>query len=108
MMVDSRRWSVEAKEFEVMIKGGLLGARIMERRKGKQRSIFIHRDEITWLVGALEMVVDVETSKVFWDQARVGYPRLITQKCSNRHGRFLTIEEFDGRKRSGSILIPEG
>ena len=56
---------MEAKEFEVMIKGGLLGARIIERRKGKQRSIFIHRDKITWLVGALEMVVDVETSEVF-------------------------------------------
>ena len=54
------------------------------------------------------MVVDVETFEVFWDQSRAGYPHLITQKCSNRHGRFLTIEEFDGSKRSSSILIPEG
>ena len=108
IMVDTRRWTVEAKEFELMIKGGRSGVTIVERRNGKQRSVFIHRDELTWLVEALELVVDVETSEVFWDQARAGYPRLITQKCSNRHGRFLTIEEFDGRKRSGSIFIPEG
>ena len=42
-----KRWSVEAKEFEVMIKGGMSGVRIVERRKGKQRSIFVHRNEIS-------------------------------------------------------------
>ena len=54
--------------------------------------------------------MDVETSEVFWDQSRVGYPRIITQKCSNRHGHgwFLTIEEFVGRRQCGTILIPEG
>jgi hypothetical protein len=59
-------------------------------------------------VGTVKEVVVVETSKVFWDQSRAGYPRIITQKCSNKHGRFLTVEEFDGRRRGGAILIPEG
>jgi hypothetical protein len=107
-MVESRRWTVEAKDFEVMIKGGLSGVRIVEKRNGKQMSVFVHRDELSWLIGALEVVVDVDTSEIFWDQARAGYPRLITQKCSNRHGRFLTIEECEGRKRSGTVLVPEG
>jgi hypothetical protein len=37
-----------------------------------------------------------------------GFPRIITQKCGNRHGHFLLIEEFDGRRRNGTIRIPEG
>jgi hypothetical protein len=69
----------------------------------------MQKDELAWLVGLVEKVVEVETSKVLWDQSRVGYPRIIAHKCSNRHGRFLTIEEFDGRrKRCGAILILEG
>jgi hypothetical protein len=81
---------------------------IVERRNNKQRSIFVHKDEISWLVGALEVAADVDSLEVFWDQTRAGYIHLITQRCFNRHGRFLTIEEYDGRRRSGSILIPEG
>jgi hypothetical protein len=30
------------------------------------------------------------------------------QCCSNIHGCFLTIEEFDGRQRTGSVVILEG
>lgn len=42
-------------------------------------------------------LVAVEDSVVFRDQSRVGYPRIIAQCCSNRHGCFLTIKELDGR-----------
>jgi hypothetical protein len=56
----------------------------------------------------MEVAVDRETSEVYWDQLGAGYPCLIVQKCSNRHGQFLTIEEFDGRRCIGTILIPEG
>jgi hypothetical protein len=108
IMEGSRRWSVESKEYEMLIKGGTLGVRIFERSRNKQRSIFVHRDEIVWLVRAVEVVVDGDTSEVFWDQSRAGCPRILTQKRSNRHGRFLIIEEYDGRRRSNSILIPEG
>jgi hypothetical protein len=50
----------------------------------------------------------VKTAEVFWDSSRAGYPRIMAQKCVNRHGNFLLIEEFDSRRRSGSIMIPEG
>jgi hypothetical protein len=63
----SRRWSVESKEFEVLIKGGASGVRIFERSKKKQSSIFVQRDELAWMVGSLEEVVEVKTSEVFWD-----------------------------------------
>jgi hypothetical protein len=107
-MEGDRSWSVEAKIFELQIKGGDTGVRIFERSKQRMSSIFIRRDEVAWLVGALEEVAEAEKPVVFWDQSRAGHPRIITQKRSNRHGRFLSIEEFDGRRRSGIILIPEG
>jgi hypothetical protein len=89
---------MESKEFDIMIKGGSIGVRIVKRSKGKTRSIFLQRDELVWLVGIVREVMAEETFKVFWDQSRAGYPRIITQKCSNRHGHFLTLEEFDGRR----------
>ena len=56
----------------------------------------------------MKEVVVVETSEVFWDGSRAGYPRVIIHKCANKHGRFLTVEEFDGRRRCGAILVPKG
>jgi hypothetical protein len=108
IMEGTRRWFVESKGFEMLIRGGALGVRFVEKSKNKRRSLFIQRDELVWLVKAVEVAVDRETSEVFWDQSRAGYSRLIVQKCSNKHGRFLTIEEFDGRRRIGIIIIPEG
>jgi hypothetical protein len=108
IMEGDRRWSVESKEFEVLIRGGDSGVRIYERSTKIKSSIFIRRDELAWLLEALEEVTEGKTSKVFWDQSRAGDPRCIIQKCSNRHGRFLKIEEFDGRRKNGIILIPEG
>jgi hypothetical protein len=104
----NRKWKVESKEFEVLIKGGATGVRIIERSHDKRRSIFVQRNELTWLVRTVEDVVEKETSEVFWDQSRATYLRIIVQKRSNRHGQFLTIEEFDGRRRVGAVLILEG
>ena len=93
-MAGSRKWLVESKEFEILIKVGTAGVRMFERSKGKQRTIFLKRDELAWLVGIVKEVVSEEKSKVFWDQSRAGYPLFIAQKCANRHGRFLTFKEF--------------
>jgi hypothetical protein len=30
------------------------------------------------------------------------------QRRANRHGNFIFIEEYEGRNRRGSVLIPEG
>jgi hypothetical protein len=99
---------VEAKVFEVLSKGGDTGVRIYESSKKKKSSIFICRDELAWLVGALEEVAEADKFEIFWDHSRAGFPRILTQKRSNRHSHFLSIEEFNGRSRSGIILIPEG
>jgi hypothetical protein len=60
------------------------------------------------LDSVVEELLAVKKFEVFWDQSRTGYPRIFAEKCSNRHGNFMTIEEFDGRKRYGSIMILEG
>jgi hypothetical protein len=73
----------------------------------KDGTIFIKRDEIAWLVGAVEEALVVETSEVFWDPSSAGFPRVLVQRRSNRHGGFIFIEEFEGNKRRGSILVPE-
>jgi hypothetical protein len=58
-MGDSRKWSVESKDFEMSIKGGNLGVRIVERSNRKQRSVFIHRDELAWLLGVVRKVANL-------------------------------------------------
>jgi Holliday junction resolvase len=53
-MAKKRCWFVESKEYEMLIKGGNAGLRIIERNKKKQGTIYIQRDELAWLVGAAE------------------------------------------------------
>jgi hypothetical protein len=57
VMAESRRCSVESKEFEVLIKEGASGVRIFERSKRKQRSIFLNNGEVAWLAGTVKEVV---------------------------------------------------
>jgi hypothetical protein len=102
------KWSVEAKEFELVVRGGNTGVRFYERNSKTVRSIFLQRAEVAWMDNVVEELAAVKFYEVFWDQSRAGLPRVIVEKCSNQHGNFLRIEEFDGRKRRGSIMIPEG
>jgi hypothetical protein len=48
--------------------------------------------------------MSVEDSRVFRDQSVLGYPQVLTQKCFNRFGRFLVIEECDMGGRDASWL----
>jgi hypothetical protein len=107
-MAKERSWYVESKVFEMLIKGGNSGLRIVEKSKRKQGSIFLRRDELAWVVGAVEEVLDVDTTEVYWDPASAGFPRILVQRRSNRHGGFIIMEEFEGSSRRGSVLIPEG
>lgn len=45
---------------------------------------------------------------MFWNQFVSGFPRILAHQCSNRHGFFLIIEEYEGRRRKGSVLVPKG
>jgi hypothetical protein len=101
----SSSWSVEAKDFEVVVVGGESGVRIRESCKGRQRTILLDRTELAWLLKILESLVCVTDSR---DQSRHGFPRIIAQRQFNRHGGFMVIEEYNGIRRKDSIFIPEG
>jgi len=88
--------------------GGFTGIRIHERRKGVTRSILIDKDEAAWLLKSFQDLVTVLDCRVFWNQSVSGFPRILAQQCANRHGYFLTIEEYEGRRRKGSVLVPKG
>jgi hypothetical protein len=104
----SSSWSVEAKEFELVVVGGESGVRIRESCKGRNRSILLDRTELAWLLKTFKSLVCVEDSRVFWDKSRHGFPQIIAQRHFNRHGGFMVIEEFNGDRRKDSIFIPEG
>jgi len=72
------------------------------------RSILLHRDEAVWLIKSFDELASIQDSRVFWNQSVAGFPRILGQQCSNRHGFFLLVEEYEGRKKSGSILVPKG
>ena len=50
----------------------------------------------------------MKDSCLYWDCSIPGFPRILAQHCFNRRGYFLVIEEYDGRERCGSILVPKG
>jgi hypothetical protein len=109
VMVRSLRWwSVESKEFALSVVGGATGIRIREKCKGMTRSILLDKDETAWLIKSFGELVSVQDSRVFWNQSVRGFPRILAQQCYNRHGYFLTVEEYEGRRRSGSIMVPKG
>ena len=108
VMAGPWKWTVESKEFELVVKGGNTRVRFFERNSKNNRSIFLQRAKVAWLDNVVEELIAVKTSEVFWDQYRAGYPRIILQRCLNWHGNFLMIEEFDGRRRCGSVMIPKG
>jgi hypothetical protein len=56
---------VESKEFELLIKEGASGARLLKRNNKKQRSIFLLKVELAWLARTVKELVALENSEVF-------------------------------------------
>jgi hypothetical protein len=95
-----RRWSVESKDFEMEIGGAVAGLRIRENCHSSTRPILLNRDETAWLHGSFENMMIVRDSRVFWNQSIPGFPIILAQRHSNKHGHFLVLEEFEGRRTS--------
>jgi hypothetical protein len=60
------------------------------------------------LLKVFKDLVTVQDHRLFRNQSISGFPRILAQQCSNRHRFFLIIEEYEGRRRSGSVLVPKG
>jgi len=72
------------------------------------RSILLDKDEAAWLLKSFHDLVTAQDCRVFWNQSVSGFPRILAQQCANRHGYFLTLEEYEGRRRKGFVLVPKG
>ena len=103
-----RSWLVESKEFKFALKDSSPVLTIQEKRRGVQRAINLRKKEQVWIARTFGELVAVEDSRVFRDQSLPGFPRVLAQKCGNKNGRFLVIEEYNGRGKCGSIFVPEG
>ena len=104
----NRSWLVESKEFKFLLKDSSPVLTIQERRRDVQRVVNLRKKEQVWLVRIFAELVAVDDSRVFRDQTVPGFPRVLAQKCGNKNGRFLVLEEYNGRGKCGSIFVPEG
>ncbi|KAE8099685.1 hypothetical protein FH972_017643 [Carpinus fangiana] len=74
----TRKWSVESKDFEMLVKDSDISLLIQERSRGLLRSIRLGSSEAVWLLHIFEKLIIVKDSM------------------------------YDGRERLKSILVPEG
>ena len=65
VMVGLWKWSVESKEFELVVKGGNTRVKFFERNSKNNGSIFLQRAEVAWLDSVMEELIAVKTSEVF-------------------------------------------
>jgi hypothetical protein len=99
-----RSWSMESKEFKFSLKDNLSMLTIQERRRGVQRAMNLRKKEQVWLARIFGELVAMEDSRVFRDQTVPGFPRLLAQKCGNRNGRLLVLEEYNSKGNAGLFL----
>jgi hypothetical protein len=104
----SRRWIVESKQFETIVKDDSTGVKIQERCRGQLHFIRQNSLESTWMLNIFDKLVVAKDSSVYWARSIPGLPSILAQHCFNKHGSFLVIEEYDGRERRGFVLISEG
>jgi hypothetical protein len=64
-MAVSWKWMVEAKEFELVVRGGNIGVRFFERNSKMNTSVFLQRAEVAWLDRVVDDLVAVKTAEVF-------------------------------------------
>lgn len=50
----------------------------------------------------------MEEGTIFWRGSRVEFLGIMAQRCLNRHGWFLVVEEYGGGSWRGLILVSEG
>jgi hypothetical protein len=90
----------------MLIRGGDSGLRFVERSKKKQSSIFVHRDELVWLVGAVEevmngVILSVRLASIPRPSRADVAPSTSPQKKKKKKFEFL-----DGRQKHPWFLFP--
>ncbi|KAB1204827.1 hypothetical protein CJ030_MR8G007181 [Morella rubra] len=102
----SRRFCVEAKEFQVTVLGNGV-VKLSEWSRKALSSIFLGRFGAVWMVNmASRLQVDIH--KEFVVKYNEASRAFLAQRCSNKAGRYVAIAEFGGGRRKGVVMIPEG
>jgi hypothetical protein len=99
---------VESKRFDLVVEGGSKGLRISESSRGITRFIALNGKDSCWLLATLEELLAAKDSAVFWRRSRAGFPSSYAQRCANKHGRFLMVENYGEGRRRSFIIVPEG
>jgi hypothetical protein len=99
---------VESKRFDLYVEGGSTGLRIGESSRGITRFIALNGKDSRWLLDTLEELLAAKDSAVFWRRSHAGFPSSFAQRCANKHGRFLMVENYGEGRRRSFILVPEG
>jgi hypothetical protein len=63
---------------------------------------------IYWLLAIVEEFALEEGMTEFWRCSEVCFPALLAQCCSNKHGLFLVVVEYNGGRWTGFILVSKG
>ncbi|CAI9783586.1 unnamed protein product [Fraxinus pennsylvanica] len=101
--------SIEFKTFEFILEGGgVHSIRINELGRGFVHSVVLGRGCAIRVAGAIEDLISKPYIESFARTFRVGDTVIFLQRCSNRKGRFISIQEIHRGGRKGTIIIPEG
>ncbi|CAI9776149.1 unnamed protein product [Fraxinus pennsylvanica] len=101
--------SIEFKTFEFILEGGgVHSIRINELGRGFVHSVVMGRGCAIRVAGAIEDLISKPYIESFARTFRVGDAVIFLQRCSNRKGRFISIQEIHRGGRKGAIIIPEG
>lgn len=90
---------MESKRFDLYVEGSSTGLRIGESSRGITRFIALNDKDSCWLLDTMEELLVAKDSAVFWRRSRVGFPSSVAQRCANKHGRFLMVENYGERRR---------
>jgi hypothetical protein len=107
-MVLLRRFSMEAKKFELLVGEGASVLRLEERRRGFSHVAFLGALCTGWLSSTVEELVRNSGSTDFIKSFREGSKVSIAQRGSNNSGRFLEVAVYALGGRRSLIMIPEG
>ena len=99
---------VESKALELLLESWRWSLKIVERSRRVWRFVVMGRSGLEWLTTTMEAVLQAGKNLDFTKHLREGSRTFMAQRCSNKHGRFLTVTGYGGGGRRSVVAIPEG
>lgn len=95
-MSGSKFFFIESKTFEISVdnEGGASTVRIYEKGKDRIRSIHIGKENAKRLVINMVKLDSKDAMETFVCTIRKGDTVFLVQRCSNRRGRYISMQEI--------------